>query len=97
MNSSDPVSNEPTPEAVATAPPPLPETPPPLPPVATEKAVAQAVPVVPPSPQTQELSRIAQDLQTRRDVLATKLDLLHHRQDRLTTATDYCRSKGAAI
>ena len=66
MNSSDPVSNEPTPEAVATAPPPLPETPPPLPPVATEKAVAQAVPVVPPSPQTQELSRIAQDLQIRR-------------------------------
>jgi uncharacterized protein len=67
MNSSEPVSNEPTPEAVAAvAPPPMPETPPPLPPVATEKAVAQAVPVVPPSPQTQELSRIAQDLQIRR-------------------------------
>jgi len=41
--------------------------------------------------------RIALDLQTRRDVLAAKLDLLHHRQDRLTKATDYCRSKGVAI
>ncbi len=63
MNSSDPVLNEPITEAPPSTP--LPELPPPLPAMAPA-AVAQQVPVVPPSPQTQELSRIAQDLQIRR-------------------------------
>ena len=40
--------------------------------------------------------RIAQALQSRRDILAIKLELLHHRQDRLAKGTDYCRSKGVA-